>query len=454
MAAQQEELRSIHHDCAELQRKSATTEAELQRKSAHEEHALYQHFDNAIKEKDAQVHALQLEISRMQEKQRIQLEAELLDAERVTASAQVFAEKPSTVRFATPREKVATAASFHSPALSLGASAGNMNLKTRTAGQTMVINARRRLGMKTTPQPEVKAAPSAATRPARRMRSKGPLQHEGSRPGLPGGDPPDHPSGHGHLPEADGQGGPSQPPGLPLRHNPRGPPGDSGDDGGGGGPDESDDATPVDSDQVRRTPRKPAGDPNPGGYHDRDARLYKSMTINKWAKPIPKLDLPPRIHTQKASKIKQIWETWCVQVALALSTWNSLAVPYWSDIYGQAERDYEKWRKSTMSARYKHESRFLYGRKAPIPPNCDAIEALLRLELLTQFPDWLTHKATMLGCASSHEILRMALKEIFPNEDATRFDRGRALQLTSEATCNHARIFSLVGGLGHEACCS
>ena len=65
---------------------------------------------------------------------------------------------------------------------------------------------------------------------------------------------------------------------------------------------------------------------------------------------------------------------------------------------------------------------FLYGRKAPIPPNCDAIEALLRLELLTQFPDWLTRKATMLGCTSSHEILRMALREIFPNEDATRFD--------------------------------
>ena len=155
--------------------------------------------------------------------------------------------------------------------------------------------------------------------------------------------------------------------------------------------------------------------------------MYQSTTINKRAKPIPKLDLPPRIHTQKASKIKQIWETWCVQVALALSTWNSLAVPYWSDIYGQAERDYEKWRKSTMSARYKHETRFLYGRKAPIPPNCDAIEALLRLELLTQFPDWLTRKAAMLGCTSSHDILKMALKEIFPNEDATRFDLAEEL---------------------------
>ena len=38
-----------------------------------------------------------------------------------------------------------------------------------------------------------------------------------------------------------------------------------------------------------------------------------------------------------------------------------------------------------------------FGHKAPIPPNCDAIEALLRLELLTQFPNWLTQKATMLS---------------------------------------------------------
>ena len=40
VAAQQEELRSIHLDCAELQRRSASTEAEIQRKSTHEEHAL------------------------------------------------------------------------------------------------------------------------------------------------------------------------------------------------------------------------------------------------------------------------------------------------------------------------------------------------------------------------------------------------------------------------------
>ena len=144
-----------------------------------------QHFDDAIKERDAQVHALQHELSRLQEKQRIQLEAECFEAERRAASTPVFAEGASTVRFATPVDKVATVADLHSPDLSLGASSGNMSLKTRTAGQTMVISARRRLGMKTTPQlvvdAAVRAEAKAVSRPTRRMRSKGPLQPEGSR---------------------------------------------------------------------------------------------------------------------------------------------------------------------------------------------------------------------------------------------------------------------------------
>ena len=96
-------------------------------------------------------------------------------------------------------------------------------------------------------------------------------------------------------------GGVPSPPGLPVRHNPGGPPGDSGDDhGGGDGHDESEEGTPVRSDDAARPPRKADGDPNPDGPHDRHSRRYSPMTINKWAKPIPKLDLPPRIHTQKA----------------------------------------------------------------------------------------------------------------------------------------------------------
>ena len=69
-----------------------------------------------------------------------------------------------------------------------------------------------------------------------------------------------------------------------------------------------------------------------------------------------------------------------------------------------------------------YEKRYLYGRKAPVPSTCDAVEALLRHELLSHLRDWLSCKSGVLGCTSSHTILFMCWKEIFPNEDATCFD--------------------------------
>ena len=63
----------------------------------------------------------------------------------------------------------------------------------------------------------------------------------------------------------------------------------------------------------------------------------KAVNINKWAKPLPNLDLPPCACLQKASKVKQIWAIWFTNVALALSTWHDLAVQYWQQIYGDSE---------------------------------------------------------------------------------------------------------------------
>ena len=47
--------------------------------------------------------------------------------------------------------------------------------------------------------------------------------------------------------------------------------------------------------------------------------------------------LPPRIHLQKPSKVKDIWELWSINVALAMSTWNDVAVAFWHQVYHQYE---------------------------------------------------------------------------------------------------------------------
>ena len=183
----------------------------------------------------------------------------------------------STQPYATPVEKktlhtVAAVAhaepvpAFRSPGLSLGASAGNMNLKSNNKGSsTMVVPVRRRLRTKTPPA-ATQRVPSMGLVP-RRMRSKGPpppaysqLPVPPSSGGVPG---PDHPGG-GSPPDDPGLPGSrdrrAHPPGLPLRPG-NDPPDDGGDGGDSGGDSDDDgDETPgTDQDLQRKHTSKTTG---------------------------------------------------------------------------------------------------------------------------------------------------------------------------------------------------
>ena len=114
------------------------------------------------------------------------------------------------------------------------------------------------------------------------------------------------------------------PPGLPLRQALGGPPGDGG-DGGDSGVDAGETPLGTDEDPPPPRRRKPNGDPDSsgdGGGKDFRGHKHVSMSINEWGKPIPKLELSPRVYLQKASKITHIWELWSMNVALTMSTWN------------------------------------------------------------------------------------------------------------------------------------
>ena len=104
-----------------------------------------------------------------------------------------------------------------------------------------------------------------------------------------------------------------------------------------------------------------------------------------------------------------------MNAALATSTWNDVAVTFWS------ESSHQDWRWSSMTEGFAHEKRYFYGRKAPVPSTCDAVEALLRRELLSHLPDWFSRKAGV-GCTSCRAIVFMCWKEVVPNEESTRLD--------------------------------
>ena len=52
-------------------------------------------------------------------------------------------------------------------------------------------------------------------------------------------------------------------------------------------------------------------------------------------------------------------------------------------MYHQSEESYQDWRRSSVTEGFAYEKHYCYGRKAPVPATCDAVEALLRHELLS-----------------------------------------------------------------------
>ena len=87
-------------------------------------------------------------------------------------------------------------------------------------------------------------------------------------------------------------------PGVPLRHGPGGPAGAGGDGREPGNPDEH---TALGTDQdppaLRRT--TPNGDQTPVEM------MMPSMSINKWAKPLPKLDLPHALIFKRRTRLSR-----------------------------------------------------------------------------------------------------------------------------------------------------
>ena len=88
--------------------------------------------------------------------------------------------------------------------------------------------------------------------------------------------------------------------------------------------------------------------------------------------------------------------TMSINKALAMSTWNDVAVTCWHQVYRQSESSYKDWRRSSMTEILAYEKRCLHGRKALVPSTHDAVEASLRHELLSHLPDWLSRKAGVL----------------------------------------------------------
>ena len=199
-AAQQEleQLRQLISQQAEamnrFESKSQQYVTQQHEEWTHKQRTQFQQFDGVIRDKDEVIQSLKQELANNQERHLQELDQALQDAERrARQSTPVFA-GTSTQPYATPVEKKTLNAvahaeaipAFHSPGLSLGASAGNLNLKSRNKGSsTMVLPVRRRLRTKTPPALETNLASRWEGVRLPRASGKSP-DFPGSSPNCPG----------------------------------------------------------------------------------------------------------------------------------------------------------------------------------------------------------------------------------------------------------------------------
>ena len=129
-------------------------------------------------------------------------------------------------------------------------------------------------------------------------------------------------------------------------------------------------------------------------------------------------------------------------VAPAMSTWNNVAVSFWQQMCVASEQQYEIWRKSSVVERRAYEKQYLYDRRCPMPESGDAVEALLRIELLERIPGSLTKRAVIAGCTSSSNLVLM-LQRSLPNEGEARFDLVEELDMLPEKLPVTTRQFAV-----------
>ena len=106
----------------------------------------------------------------------------------------------------------------------------------------------------------------------------------------------------------------------------------------------------------------------------------------------PKLDLPPRVRLQIASKFKQIWEIWSTMWRLRPRLGVIFQFSIGNGSMETQKRDVKNGANLACRSATPIKEVYLYGRKCPIPSSCGTFEALLRTELLDHQPEWLSKK--------------------------------------------------------------
>ena len=195
-------------------------------------------------------------------------------------------------------------------------------------------------------------------------------------------------SGGGGPPPPGGQQGGSTPPGST-------PPQQSGGAGLPGG-----------------TPPSPPGIPQPDRHPDPWGPLDRSR------KPLPKLMLPSNYRSCGILDMRQLLESWYDKSTFAIATWRGHAQRYWlTQVLDCARNRHDQCLQSSPSQRASLEPAYILGDRTHIPEAQNAIESVLRTELLDAIPISIVDACMRRGYCTAELIVWYVMKQLILPHD-------------------------------------
>ena len=135
------------------------------------------------------------------------------------------------------------------------------------------------------------------------------------------------------------------------------------------------------ADNPGSTPPTPPGIVQPPRSSDPWSPLDRSR------KALPKLMLPSNYKACSILEMRQLLESRYDRCTFAVATWRGDAQRYWLDqILDHARARHDQWLQSTPSQRASLEPAYILGDRKNIPEARNAVESVLRTELLDAIP--------------------------------------------------------------------
>ena len=154
-------------------------------------------------------------------------------------------------------------------------------------------------------------------------------------------------------------------------------------------------------------PSTPPGLPHSGRYSDPWAPLDRSR------KALPKLSLPSNYKSCSTLDMQQILEAWYDKPTFAIATWRGDAQRYWlTQVLDCARSKHDIWLQSTPSQRASLEPAYILGDRKHIPEAQNAVESVLRTELLDAIPKSIADACMRHGYCTAELIVWYVMKQL------------------------------------------